>query len=237
LSEFWIGFWKEAYRLSIWFNPFPWVQKDVAIKSNESTPMLMGRLTADVVAIAIGAGEFSTGYLAFMAGPAECVAGILAAGEGEFITCPGAVLQMAGAAILAGEAVVSGAIAVRDGAVIVSMLRSRNGGGGGGVPSSSTLARNMQNAGRPRPPNSEAHHIVAGNDPRAAQSRAILQRAGIDINDADNGAWLPDVFHDRVHTDAYYTEVNAVLRQAEATGNVRGALKAIGDAIETGRFP
>ena len=133
LSDFWLGFWKEAYRVNIWFNPFPWVQQDVAIKNNESTPMLIGRLTADIVSIAAGGAELDTAGLLFAAGPAECVAGVLAAGVGELVTCPGAALQMAGAAILAGQAVVSGAIAVRDGAIIVSMLRGRNGGGGSGM--------------------------------------------------------------------------------------------------------
>jgi RHS repeat-associated protein len=133
LSDFWLGFWKEAYRVHIWFNPSPSVQEDVAIKSNESTPMLLGRLTADIVSIAIGGIELDTAGLLFMAGPAECVAGLLAGGMGEFITCPGAAVQMAGATLLAGQAVVSGSIAVADGIQILAMLHARNGGGGGGV--------------------------------------------------------------------------------------------------------
>jgi len=43
----------------------------------------------------------------------------------------GAAVQMAGAAVLAGQGVVSGSIAVYDAGKIVAMLRSRNGGGGG----------------------------------------------------------------------------------------------------------
>jgi hypothetical protein len=110
LGDFWLGFWKEAYRVQIWFNPIPSVREDVAIKSNESTSMLLGRLTADIVSIAIGGVEFTTAGLLFMAGPAECIAGVLAAGVGEFVTCPGAAVQMAGAAILAGQVVVSGSM-------------------------------------------------------------------------------------------------------------------------------
>jgi len=132
LGDFWLGFWKEAYRVHIWFNPFPSVQKDVAIKSNESSSMLLGRLTADIVSIAVAYVEMGTADLLFMAGPAECIAGLLAAGVGEFITCPGAALQMAGALVLGGQAVVSGSIAVVGGVQILAMLRGRNGSGGGG---------------------------------------------------------------------------------------------------------
>lgn len=107
---------------------------------------------------------------------------------------------------------------------------------GGGSPSSSELANNMIDDGRPRPPNSDAHHIVAGSDPRVAQARAILRREGIGINDADNGAWLPRQFHWRVHTDEYYALVNARLVQARP-GTVRNLLKSLGDSIETGQFP
>jgi len=129
IGDFWLGFWKEAYRVHIWFNPFPSVQEDVAIKSNESDSMLLGRLTADIVSIAIGGVESDIARLLFMAGPAECIAGVLADGVGEFITCPGAAVQMAGALVLEGQAVVSGSIAVADGAQVLAMLRGRNGGG------------------------------------------------------------------------------------------------------------
>jgi RHS repeat-associated protein len=109
-------------------------------------------------------------------------------------------------------------------------------GGGGEAPSSSKLGQNMDDAGRPRQPNSDAHHIVAGTDRRAADSRKILEREGIGINDADNGAWLPDVFHDRVHKSTYHQEVFRLLNQAEPD-TVRDVLKWIGNAIETGNFP
>lgn len=128
LGDFWLGFWKEAYRVQIWFNPFPSVQNDVAIRRSESSPMLLGRLTADIVSIAAGGVTFNTAGLLFMAGPAECIAGALAAGLGEFVTCPGAALQMAGAAILAEQAVVSSSIAVNDANTIIAMLSSRRGG-------------------------------------------------------------------------------------------------------------
>ena len=111
---------------------YPPAQKDLAIKSNESTDMLIGRLDADLVSIAGGIQEHSTAGMMGAAAPWECVVGFLVAGGGEAITCPGAVLQIGVAAALEGQAVASGSIAITDGGVIVSMLRGRNGGGGGG---------------------------------------------------------------------------------------------------------
>jgi hypothetical protein len=109
-------------------------------------------------------------------------------------------------------------------------------GGSTDKPSSSKLANNMENAGRTRPPNSDAHHIVAGTDKRAGEARAVLRREGIGINDADNGAWLPRQFHQKVHKPEYFTKVNDMLVQAKA-GTVREVLRKLGDAIETGNFP
>ena len=68
-----------------------------------------------------------------------------------------------------------------------------------------------------------AHHIVAQTDWRAQEARDILQREGIDINDADNGVLLPSEFHQALHTDAYYATVNQVVSNA-APGTVRVVL-------------
>ena len=45
--------------------------------------------------------------------------------------------------------------------------------------------------GLERPFGSVAHHIVAFADKRAVEARAILEKAGININDAVNGIYLP----------------------------------------------
>ena len=37
----------------------------------------------------------------------------------------------------------------------------------------------------------QAHHIVAGNSPTAKETRKMLEKCGIDINDARNGILLP----------------------------------------------
>ncbi|WP_425580435.1 AHH domain-containing protein [Streptosporangium amethystogenes] len=35
------------------------------------------------------------------------------------------------------------------------------------------------------------HHIVAGNSPKTAPARTVLDKFGIGVNDAENGVWLP----------------------------------------------
>ena len=79
----------------------------------------------------------------------------------------------------------------------------------------------MESAGTVRPSGTDAHHIVAGGAGSAAEARAILARFDIDINAAENGVFLPSntasvslsgsAVHSRVHTDAYYSEVNRLL--------------------------
>lgn len=70
----------------------------------------------------------------------------------------------------------------------------------------------------------EAHHIVAWDDPRAAPARSILVEAGIDIDSAENGIWLPNrpkslktpsqsineafTDHASLHTNDYFEYVN-----------------------------
>jgi len=129
ICDFWLGFAKEAYRVHIWFNPTPSVQRDVAIKNNESSSMLLGRLTADIVSIGAARAEVGGGNLLIVAAAAECVAGELVAGVGGSITCPDAALKAAGGLILAGQGAMSGSIAVVDGVQVLAMLSGRNGGG------------------------------------------------------------------------------------------------------------
>lgn len=74
----------------------------------------------------------------------------------------------------------------------------------------------------------EAHHIVAINALPAEPSRVLLREYGIDINDANNGAWLPrtpaaakaagqpaGVPHGDLHKERYYTRVNERLANAK----------------------
>ena len=64
------------------------------------------------------------------------------------------------------------------------------------APSSKNLGRNLENAnleGRSvRPSHKHAsHHIVAGYSRKAAETRKILKKFGVGINEAVNGVFLP----------------------------------------------
>ena len=109
--------------------------------------------------------------------------------------------------------------------------------------SSKVLGQNLEAAEVTRPANSAAHHMVAGSDKRAAVSRQILKRAGIDINAAENGVFLPKssahavppaITHSRIHTNVYYETLNTRL---SATTDVLQELKLIRQEILSGGFP
>ena len=113
-------------------------------------------------------------------------------------------------------------------------------------PSSSKLTRNIEEAtGVEKSNNEAAHHIVAGSDPRAQEARDILSNEGIDINDADNGVFLPKnknventggaTIHSTIHTNDYYEKVIETLRNAEP-GTARDVLKDIGEQLKNGSF-
>jgi len=115
----------------------------------------------------------------------------------------------------------------------------------GRSPSSKILGKNLEAIGHARPANSAAHHIVAGTDRRAAAARRILQREGIDINEAANGVFLPRsssvarppaTTHSRLHTNRYYEALNDRLQRA-VPGTVKQQLQRIADELANGRFP
>lgn len=112
------------------------------------------------------------------------------------------------------------------------------------TPSSKVLRQNLIEAGVEVPdyPNA-AHHIVAGNSPKAAEARAILQKYGVDINDAANGTFLPTVkdvaegaYHPSLHTNAYYDKINKLLSEATCKEDVLDILEFIGDELSSGTF-
>jgi len=116
----------------------------------------------------------------------------------------------------------------------------------GETPSSEKLGRNMEDSGIERPDETAAHHIVAGSDPRAAIARGILKKAGIGINDAENGVFLPrfltslnedgSMVHSTLHTDDYYKAVDNALLNAPP-GGVPDALEDIRSQLLAGEFP
>jgi len=104
------------------------------------------------------------------------------------------------------------------------------------VASGTTLGENMERAGRVRPHfDHAAHHIVAGTAKGAREAQRILKNAGIDINDADNGVYLPTTNHRGLHTKDYYRKINSRLSGA-TQGNIRQELRKIGDEIKNGKF-
>ena len=112
------------------------------------------------------------------------------------------------------------------------------------TPSSKVLRQNLIEEGVEVPdyPNA-AHHIVAGNSPKAAEARAILQKYGVDINDAANGTFLPTVkdvaegaYHPSLHTNAYYDKINKLLSEATCKEDVLDILEFIGDELSSGTF-
>ena len=96
--------------------------------------------------------------------------------------------------------------------------------------SSKALDANLEATGFLRPIQSAAHHIVAGAAPAAAQARAVLQKFGIDINEAANGVFLSAsqfsanptgaAVHASLHSGAYYETVNRILETATSSSEV-----------------
>ena len=90
---------------------------------------------------------------------------------------------------------------------------------------------------------SAAHHIVAGNSPKAAEARATLQKYVIDINDPANGVFLPtakDVaegaYHPSLHTNAYYDEINNLVSGVTSKQEALDVLNYIFESLQNGTF-
>lgn len=108
------------------------------------------------------------------------------------------------------------------------------------------LAENLELAGMPRPKGHEAHHMVAAGDERASEARLLLEEAGIDINSAANGIWLPRtsidtaveaaIRHPNIHTDSYYEEITRRLA-AVAPEQRKDVLTRAAIQMQLGTFP
>ena len=110
-------------------------------------------------------------------------------------------------------------------------------------PSSSKLRKNLIKAGVKEPDYPHAaHHIVAGNSPKAEEAREILLKYGIDINDAENGVFLPTVkevggaYHPSLHTNEYYRKINSLLRRANSREDALDILDMISEELLEGVF-
>ena len=103
-----------------------------------------------------------------------------------------------------------------------------------------------------KPKDYEAHHIVGWNENRyrhAADLRKLLYNNNIDINDADNGVYLPsyrnktsgngEAFHREVHTQMYYDNLNLLLTQPNIINNegeMRKVLKTVANELKNNTF-
>ncbi|WP_426994666.1 AHH domain-containing protein [Methylomonas sp. CM2] len=81
------------------------------------------------------------------------------------------------------------------------------------------------------------HHIVAWGAKRAEDSRAILAKVGMSIDDANNGLFVHGMYHDYLHTRAYHEAVYDSLRGAATYGEVADSLAGIRARIQAGTFP
>lgn len=116
------------------------------------------------------------------------------------------------------------------------------------------LAQNLdEQSNTERPDNAAAHHIVArgSKQDQAKESRAIIFKWGIGINDADNGVYLPayrDIaldgspnapYHTPIHTPRYYGAVAGYLTFGRPHDNesCRGILRTIKKKLVAGTFP
>jgi hypothetical protein len=111
------------------------------------------------------------------------------------------------------------------------------------------LGDNLVKIGIPRPKGDvDAHHIVSWDHEGAENLRNMLNNAGIDIDEAANGVFLPtnqkiaDIHpelgpsHKKIHTPDYYTAVEARLANKTAA-QMRFELQKIATELVDKTFP
>ena len=114
------------------------------------------------------------------------------------------------------------------------------------------LRANMESAGRITPSfKNSAHHIILSNsrDVRMRWLRRKMNRLGIDINDAENGIFLPTSnkiklasetimpAHSKIHTEVYKQEIFDRLKNVTTKGTFIDALEDIYIEISRNAFP
>lgn len=112
---------------------------------------------------------------------------------------------------------------------------------------SATLTEKMVAAGMgTRPECYAAHHIVAKNARYAEEGRRALAKWGIDLDDAENGVYLPqqkddcgdgEAYHPRIHTRRYYVTVNSMLQRATSREQAIATLREIARLLSENKFP
>lgn len=113
---------------------------------------------------------------------------------------------------------------------------------------STILGDNLEASGRTRPDydGAEPHHVIPSGDRRVEDLRQSLKGWGIDINDADNGVWLPGsrspdsapgAYHPRLNNDQYRDAIREALRGVRSPDEARETLRSIGERLKQGEFP
>jgi A nuclease family of the HNH/ENDO VII superfamily with conserved AHH len=112
---------------------------------------------------------------------------------------------------------------------------------------SKKLADAMIKAGIKRPDGTDAHHIVAIGHRLAQESREILAKFGVKLDQAENGAFLPSnlkspnpngaiVHATLANKHDYYRRVERALREAKSKQDVIRILGRIRQTLEDGTF-
>jgi hypothetical protein len=101
IVDFLLGAGMEIERTSLWFHPQ--AQKDLSVKEDESTAMLVGRLVGDVISAGIAMAEIDAGSGAAGGGVVACATGVgcLAGGGAVVVAGGAAILQGAGTGVQA----------------------------------------------------------------------------------------------------------------------------------------
>lgn len=81
----------------------------------------------------------------------------------------------------------------------------------------------------------QAHHIVAGNSPTAKGTRKILEKCGIDINDARNGILLPmhskSIFKGSLHGN-HIREYDEIVYKRISEAYKKAGVKGVEEALD-----
>jgi hypothetical protein len=99
---------------------------------------------------------------------------------------------------------------------------------------SASLGANLRANGEyPTTPSPEAHHLVPENHRLATAARGILKNHGIDIDAAENGAWLGHNTHRATFTNDYVRWINDEIVNANAAGGESAVLDVLSSAKQT----
>ena len=97
---------------------------------------------------------------------------------------------------------------------------------------SKKLANNLIKNGIERGENQAAHHIVAGGSKYAKDTRKILAKFNISVNDAVNGVFLDKSKHVGLHTKEYYKKIQMELQNLKTREQVIDKLADIAKRLE-----